>query len=71
MVLNVMIHTLQEYLGDFKQRFMEKRASRITEKLKNTLHSVSGDIEVRNRDVDMEYTLMLPEKIPNSITEIE
>ncbi len=47
---------------------MEKQASRITEKLKNTLHSVSGDIEVRNKGLDMEYTSMLPEKIPNSIT---
>ena len=63
-----MLLCMQLFLGDFKERFTEKQAGRIVDTFRKALRGVSGDINLRNKGLDMEYTAMLPEKIPNSIT---
>ena len=50
--------------------FSEKKARTSLENLKAALTKVSKSINTRNEGLpsNMEYTAMLPEKIPNSIT---
>ena len=50
--------------------FSEKKARTSLENLKTALTEVSESIKARNKGlpIDMQYTAMLPEKIPNSIT---
>ena len=62
------MYSMQEFLGDYKARFREKKAIRMIERFKKSLRGISGDVLQRNQTIDMPYTGMLPEKIPNSIT---
>ncbi len=52
------------------QMFSEKKARTSLENLKTALTEVSESIKARNKGlpIDMQYTAMLPENIPNSIT---
>ena len=59
---------MQKYLGDYEPHFGEKGAIDLIEKLKSSLMAISHEIEQRNVALDMPYTAMLPEKVPNSIT---
>ena len=49
-------------------RFTEKDIQHYIERLNKALNGISGEIKVRNEGLDVPYTYMLPENIPNSIT---
>ena len=56
------------FLGKYPIRFTEKDIQHYIERLNKALNGISGEIKVRNEGLDVPYTYMLPENIPNSIT---
>ena len=64
----IRIHTLQIFLGHFERRFENQKVTDMIARLKKSLEAISNEIQRRNEDLDMPYTGMLPETIPNSIT---
>ena len=48
--------------------FSEETPQRLIKRFQKDLDSIAGDIQQRNKDLDVPYTYMLPGKIPNSIT---
>ena len=56
------------FLGKYPIRFTEKDIQHYIERLNKVLNGISGEIKVRNEGLDVPYTYMLPENIPNSIT---
>lgn len=59
----------QIYLGNFPaKRFTEEVPQDLISRFQRQLEGITGDIEERNKKLDVPYTYMLPTKIPNSIT---
>jgi len=58
----------QIYLGNEGHRFTEVRAQRMVQRFQNGLEDISTEIKQRNKDLDVPYTYLLPERVPNSIT---
>jgi arachidonate 5-lipoxygenase len=48
--------------------FSEQGAQRRVKQFQYDLEDISEYIQKRNTDLDVPYTYMLPEKVPNSIT---
>ena len=64
-----MFADLQIYLGDYPdRRFTEEIPLGLITRLQKQLSGITGDIEERNKKLDVPYTYMLPNKVPNSIT---
>ena len=60
---------LQIFLGNYPaKRFTEELPQGLISRFQTQLHNITGDIEKRNKQLDVPYTYMLPNKIPNSIT---
>ena len=49
-------------------RFTESKIQRYIERLQKKLEGISGEIEVRNKSLDVPYEYMLPKNVTNSIT---
>ena len=59
----------QLFLGNFPaRRYNEEVPQGLISRFQSQLSGISGDIEERNKKLDVPYIYMLPSKIPNSIT---
>ena len=56
-------------MGDYPyQRFTEDNILSFIDKFQKRLAEITDEIKARNEGLDIPYTYMLPENIPNSIT---
>ena len=59
----------QVFLGYYPlEMFTEETPQRLIKRYQRDLDNIAGDIQHRNKDLDVPYTYMLPGKISNSIT---
>ncbi len=57
------------FLGNFpSERFVEKAVQRFIQTYQDDLAVIDRKIEERNKGLEMPYTFMQPNKMPNSIT---
>ena len=60
---------LQVFLGNYPyQRFTEEKIQKQILQFQKKLAQISLEIKERNKGLDVPYTYLLPERVPNSIT---
>ena len=59
----------QHFLGNFPYEiFTEEKARNMIKRFQNALQGIEGDIEQRNKSLDVPYVYLVPKLVPNSIT---
>ena len=59
----------QIYFGNYPaKRFTEAVPQGLISRFQRQVHGIAGDIEERNKKLDVPYSYLLPNRIPNSIT---
>lgn len=59
----------QHFLGNFPYEiFTEEKARNMIKRFQKALQGIEGDIEQRNKSLDVPYVYLVPKLVPNSIT---